>query len=113
MFLGGLITYSPDGLITYSPDGLITYSPGGRITCRPSDGLHTVLRTDYMPPSDGLHAACGGFHARLRLDCIVGFCYSDLPYLDLLRLCHKNRFSPGEITEEEMNREYKEIFLKD
>lgn len=40
----------------------------------------------------------------------------DLPYLDLLRLCHKNRFSPGEITEEDintMNREYKEIFLKD
>ncbi len=58
----------------------------------------------------------GGFHTRLHLDFVVGFCYSDLPYLDLLRLCHKNRFSPGEITEEDiktMNREYKEIFLKD
>ena len=40
----------------------------------------------------------------------------DLPYLDLLRLCHKNRFSPGEVTEEDintMNREYKDVFLKD
>ena len=40
----------------------------------------------------------------------------DLPYINLLRLCHKNRFSPNKITEEDintMNREYKDVFLKD
>ncbi|MBQ7669878.1 MAG: nucleotidyltransferase domain-containing protein [Clostridia bacterium] len=40
----------------------------------------------------------------------------NLSYLNLLRLCHKNRFSPDEITEEDintMNREYKVVFLKD
>ena len=40
----------------------------------------------------------------------------DLPYMNLLRLCHKNRFSPDEITEEDINtmkREYKDVFLKD
>lgn len=40
----------------------------------------------------------------------------NLPYLNLLRLCHKNRFSPGEMTEEDintMNREYKDVFLKE
>ena len=38
----------------------------------------------------------------------------NLSYLNLLRLCHKNRFSPGEMTEEDiktMNREYKDVFL--
>lgn len=40
----------------------------------------------------------------------------DLPYMNLLRLCHKNRFSPDEITEEDINtmkREYKDVFFKD
>ncbi len=40
----------------------------------------------------------------------------DLPYMNLLRLCHKNRFLPDEITEEDINtmkREYKDVFLKD
>ncbi len=40
----------------------------------------------------------------------------NLPYLNLLRLCHKNRFSPGEMTEEDintMNREYKDVFSED
>ena len=40
----------------------------------------------------------------------------NLPYLNLLRLCHKNRFSPDEMTEEDintMNREYKDVFLKE
>ena len=40
----------------------------------------------------------------------------NLSYINLLRLCHKNRFSPAEITEEDintMNREYNDIFLKD
>ena len=40
----------------------------------------------------------------------------DLSYMNLLRLCHKNRFSPDEMTEEDintMNREYKDAFLKD
>ena len=42
----------------------------------------------------------------------------DLPglsYLHLLKLCHKNRFSPDEMTEadfETMNREYEDVFLK-
>ena len=42
----------------------------------------------------------------------------DLPglsYLRLLKLCHKNRFSPDEMTEadfETMNREYEDVFLK-
>ena len=38
----------------------------------------------------------------------------NLPYLNLLRLCHKNRFSPDEITEEDintMNRDYNDVFL--
>ena len=40
----------------------------------------------------------------------------DLPYLNLLKLCHKNRFSPDDMTEEnitDMNREYQNYFLKD
>ena len=39
----------------------------------------------------------------------------NLPYLNLLRLCHKNRFSPGEMTEEDyatMNLEYKDGFFE-
>lgn len=38
-----------------------------------------------------------------------------ITYLNLLRLCHKNRFSPEKITErdiETMNREYQTIYLK-
>lgn len=38
----------------------------------------------------------------------------DLPYLNLLRLCHKNRFSPEEITEKDrinMGEEYQSLFL--
>ncbi len=38
----------------------------------------------------------------------------DLEYLELLRLCHKNRFSPDDITEEDiktMNEEYAHRFL--
>lgn len=38
-----------------------------------------------------------------------------LPYLNLLKLCHKNRFTPEEITNKEievMKREYQEIFLE-
>ncbi len=37
----------------------------------------------------------------------------ELPYLNLLRLCHKNRFRPEEITQEDtavMNREYQTCF---
>jgi predicted nucleotidyltransferase len=40
----------------------------------------------------------------------------DLPYLNLLKLCHKNRFSPDDMTEEnitDMHREYQNYFLKD
>lgn len=38
-----------------------------------------------------------------------------ITYLNLLRLCHKNRYSPDKITEQDiemMNREYKTVFLK-
>ena len=40
----------------------------------------------------------------------------DLPYLNLLRLCHKNRFSPDDMTEEDfdtMRREYRVYFSED
>ena len=40
----------------------------------------------------------------------------NLSYLNLLRLCHKNRFSPDDMTKENitaMNREYQDYFLKD
>ena len=49
---------------------------------------------------------------------ILELAQRDLPglsYLNLLKLCHKNRFSPDEITEADidtMNREYQDIFLK-
>jgi hypothetical protein len=39
----------------------------------------------------------------------------DLSYLHLLRLCHKNRFTPDQMTEddfEEMRREYQTVFLQ-
>lgn len=39
----------------------------------------------------------------------------ELPYLNLLRLCHKNRFTPEQITETDiaaMKEEYQSIFLK-